>query len=81
MMREYSARTQHELNETQQATACDNIFGLLMSAKIMSELYKAVYTVILETDHDLERKIQFRKYHFLKCGLNKLINVVIENSI
>lgn len=24
MMREYSARTQHELNETQQATACDN---------------------------------------------------------
>ena len=80
MMREYSARTQHELNETQQATACDNIF-LLMSAKIMSELYKAVYTVILETDYDLERKIQFRKYHFLKCGLNKLINVVIENSI
>ena len=53
----------------------------LVSAKIMSELYKAVYTVILETDYDLERKIQFRKYHFLKCGLNKLINVVIENSI
>jgi len=57
------------------------IIFLLMSAKIMSELYKAVYTVILETGHDLERKIQFRKYHFLKCGLNKLINVVIENSI
>ena len=64
-----------------QVSACDNNWlYVLMSTKHMSELYKEVYTVILEMRLN-QRKIQFRKYHFLKCGWNKLINVVIENSI
>ena len=44
MMREYSARTQHELNETQQATACDYSFFDDVSKNHVRTVLSGIYS-------------------------------------